>query len=241
LIEWAAARPTVATNFGLYVGEDGFRDPARFFLEEDPAAAEALLARRRVGHVLVTSDLPDHLNSMLLAVDPSLRSRYVEQAIGTGGSLAPEWFRTLGARLLFDGAVFGPAGAGVPPLDCLRLVFVSGLRDPERTLRSADEPSPAGFLWERVAGARVEVRAEPESELEVRIVVDYPRAGHRLVWEHRARAGADGVARLRVPYATTEPNGLGRAVESSWSIAGRSGSLALSGQAVLAGETVPLP
>jgi hypothetical protein len=241
LIEWAAARPTVATNFGLYVGEDSFRDPSRFFLAEDPAAAEALLARRHAGHVLVTSDLPDHLNSMLLAVDPSLRARYVEETIGTGGTLTPEWFRTLGARLMFDGSVFGPAGAEEPPLDFLRLVFVSGLRDPERTLRSAAEPSPAGWLWQRVAGARVVARTERESELSVRIEIEYPRAGHRLVWSGSARSGADGVARLRVPYATKGPNGQGRAVTATWSIGGRSGTLELSEADVLTGGEVTLP
>jgi asparagine N-glycosylation enzyme membrane subunit Stt3 len=241
LIEWAGERPTVATNFGLYVGEDSFRDPARFFLSEDPAAAEALLERRRCGHVLVTSDFPDHLNSMLLAVDPSLRSRYVEEAIGTGGSLTPEWFRTLGARLMFDGQVFGPAGAGERPLAFLRLVFVSGLRDPERTLRSAQEPSPAGWLWQRVPGARVEARADPGAELEVQIAVEYPRAQHRLVWTDRARADAEGVARLRVPYATAGPNGQGRATSAQWSIGGRSGALEIGERAVLAGEVVALP
>jgi len=241
LIEWAAARPAVATNFGLYVGEDSFRDPSRFFLAEDPAAAEALLARRRAGSVLVTSDLPDNLNSMLLAVDPSLRARYVEEAIGTGGSLTPEWFRTLGARLMFDGSVFGPAGAGERPLDFLRLVFVSPLRDPERTLRSAAEPSPAGWLWQRVAGARLSARAEQGSELAVRIEIEYPRAGYRLVWSDSARAGPDGVARLRVPYATTGPNGQGRAVSATWSIGSRSGPLALSEANVLTGDELALP
>jgi hypothetical protein len=241
LIEWAAARPTVATNFGLYVGEDSFRDPSRFFLAEDPVAAEALLERRRVGHVLVTSDLPDHLNSMLLAVDPSLRSRFVEETIGTGGSLTPEWFRTLGARLMFDGAVFGPAGAGERPLGFLRLVCVSGLRDPERTLRSASDPSPAGWLWQRVAGARLAARVEQGSELAVRIEIEYPRASYRLVWSDSARPGADGVARLRVPYATTELNGQGRSVSATWSIGGRSGALALSAANVLTGDEVTLP
>lgn len=241
LIEWAGERPTVATNFGLYVGEESFRDPSRFFLAEDPAAAEALLERRRAAHVLVTSDLPDHLNSMLRVVDPSLRSRYVEEAIGTGGTLTPEWFRTLGARLMFDGQVFGPSGTGERSLDFLRLVYVSALRDPERTLRSAQETSPAGWLWQRVAGARVEARASAGVELEVRIEVEYPRSQHRLVWLDRARAGADGVARLRVPYATIEANGQGRVSSAQWSFEGRNGALAIDERAVLAGLVVALP
>jgi len=241
VIEWAGARPTVATNFGLYVGEDGFRDSSRFFLEEDPTLAEALLARRRAGHVLITSGLPDTLNSMFSAVDPALHARYVEERIGSGGALAPVWFRTMGARLMFDGQVFGPSGAGERPLDFLRLVFVSALRDPERTLTSPQDVSPAGWLWERVAGARLEAQGLPGRALQVRVVVQYPRAGRSLVWSDRALSTADGVARLRLPYATSEPNGEGRCVEATWSFDGRSGPLAVTESAVLEGETIVLP
>lgn len=54
-IEWRGQCATVATNFGLYVGEESFHAPARFFMEKDPAAAEALLAELKVEYVLVGS------------------------------------------------------------------------------------------------------------------------------------------------------------------------------------------
>jgi hypothetical protein len=56
VLEWVAGRPTVATNFGTFVGEDAFRDPARFFLTEIPREGEALLELRRARYVLVTTD-----------------------------------------------------------------------------------------------------------------------------------------------------------------------------------------
>jgi hypothetical protein len=245
VIEWVAGRPTVATNFGLYVGEESFRAPARFLLCEDPAEAEAQLERRRVEYVLLTSELPDKLNSLVLAVDPALRSRYVEQAVGTGGSLSPRWFRTMGARLMFDGQVFGPAGAGERPLDFLRLVHVSPLGDPSRRLVSASDVSPAGWVWQRVKGARLEAHGEPGDVLQVLVELEYPGGGGRerrsLRYYDRVTAGADGVARLRLPYATLAPNGEGRVTTpASWRFVDSHAPLEVSERAVLEGETIRL-
>jgi asparagine N-glycosylation enzyme membrane subunit Stt3 len=245
VIEWAAGRPTVATNFGLYVGEESFRAPARFFLCEDPVEAEAQLERRQVEYVLLTSELPDKLNSLVLAVDPGLRSRYVEQAVGSGGSLSPRWFRTMGARLMFDGRVFGPAGAGERPLDFLRLVRVSPLRDPARRLSSASDVSPAGWVWQRVAGARLEAHGKPGDVLQVQLEIDYPGPrrleGRSVRYYDRVAAGEDGVARLRLPYATLAPNGQGRVgASASWRFVDSQARLEVSERAVLEGETIRL-
>ena len=64
-IEWGAERPTVATNFGSYVGRDSFLDPSRFFLSEDPSEARAVLDRRQARYVLVTSKLTNSLPEMI--------------------------------------------------------------------------------------------------------------------------------------------------------------------------------
>jgi dolichyl-diphosphooligosaccharide--protein glycosyltransferase len=74
-IEWVADRPSVATNFGSYVGEDSYRDPPRFFLAEDPDAAEAILVRRRAKYVLVTAALGLNVATLVRATDPSARDR----------------------------------------------------------------------------------------------------------------------------------------------------------------------
>jgi len=54
LVEYHARQPTVATNFGSYVGESGFRASARALLAEDPKQFAAQLERLRVDFVVVT-------------------------------------------------------------------------------------------------------------------------------------------------------------------------------------------
>lgn len=239
-LEWAGCA-SIATNFGAYVGEDSFRAPARFLMSEDPDAGDALLAERGARFVLVDSELPNQLNSLIPLGAPQLRERYVTSGSERGGGVEPEWCLTLGARLLFDGGVCGPLGEGARPLDRLRLVWVSPVRDPERTLRSTSDFAPAAMLWERVAGALVEARAAPGDELTLQIRVRYPRAGRELVWRDRVRADASGVARTRVPYATDAPNGEGRAEASArWTLGRDSGVVAISEDAVLTGAVVEL-
>jgi asparagine N-glycosylation enzyme membrane subunit Stt3 len=233
-LEWAADRPTVATNFGSYVGEDSLRDPARFFMSEDPAAAELLLERRRARYVLVTSELPDNLNSMIALSAPEVRSRWVNPA--AEGQVQPAWFRTLGARLMFDGAVF--LDDAEPSLDFLRLVNVSALQDPSRRLRTPTDVSPAAWLWERVRGARVEAYSKPGTELRVWLDVEFPRARRLVQWRGLAVADADGRAVLRVPYATTGGQGEGRVRRGNWRCGIADGQLQLDEGAVQSGARV---
>lgn len=248
-IEWGADRPTVATNFGSYIGEDSFRDPARFFMEEDPDRAEALLVEREIQYVLLTSNLPDYLNVMIDIGAPERRARYVSPGSEQGGGrVLPAWFQTLGARLMFDGEVFYPMGPppNPPPsraLGFLRLVHVAPLPDPARRLRSASDVSPAGWIWERVAGAVVEARGDPGELLEVEVRVRFPKARRSLVFRDRATTGPDGVARLRVPYGTEELNGDGRVDRGAarWRFAGLDGELRIPEAAVTAGGVVRLP
>jgi hypothetical protein len=46
-IEWIARKPSIATNFGSYLGRDSYLDPWRFFLESDPRAAGVAPQPRR--------------------------------------------------------------------------------------------------------------------------------------------------------------------------------------------------
>lgn len=242
VIEWAAHRPSVATNFGSYVGDEGFRAPPRFFLEEDFDAADALLARHRARFVIVDSDLPNHLNAMIDLGAPKRRERYVSPGSERGGGeVLPPWFLTVGARMMFDGGVFGPFAAGSRPLDRLRLTWVSALRDPARRLRRPDDVSPAAWVWERVAGAVVEAHGTPGDELALSLTIRYALAGREVAWVDRARAGDDGVARLRVPYATDVPNGDGRADgAAAWTFGRRTGTLEIPERAVREGATLAL-
>lgn len=239
VIERLAGRGSLATNFGSYVGEAGFRASPELLLAED----EQLLVRRmdelRVRYVLVDSDLPNALNTLLDGVDAARRARYVEPGSERGGKVRPEWFLTLGARAMFDGAVFGPLGKDARPLAHLRLVWIAPLRDPARALRGPRDFAPAAWVWERVAGARVEARGQPGELLEVALALSQP-GGSQLEWRDRSPADADGMARLVVPYATDAANGVLGAARLSASLGGRTVSGAIPERAVLAGEPVTL-
>ena len=241
-IEWVAWRPSVATNFGSYVGEDSYRDPARFFLSEDLESACALLERRRVRHVVAPASLEAAVESMerIARVDGG---EPFAAARGGRTVATSRWWRALGGRLLRGGAAPETPGANgtapAPALDFLRLVHVSPFRD----TRFADPrggAQPAGFVWERVAGARLDARGVPGDELGVRLEIDYPGAAYSIVWRATAVADGSGLARVRVPYATDAPNGDGLVRNARWSLGGRGGVLEVPERAVSSGEALEL-
>jgi asparagine N-glycosylation enzyme membrane subunit Stt3 len=232
MVEWAADRPTVGTNFGSYVGEDSFRDPSRFFLLEDPSRAEELLGRRHARYVVLTSDLTGALDMMIRSTEPQLATRYLEPHDST--RLRLEWFRTIGARLMFDGTIFSYEGDFSRPIDFLRLVHVSPLRDDAQMLRG--RASPLGWVWERVPGATLEARGTPGDVLRVEVGIRYPDGKYALTWRDEIPADENGIARLRVPYATEAPNGDGYAEgPARWSFGESQGTLAIPEEAVIHG------
>jgi asparagine N-glycosylation enzyme membrane subunit Stt3 len=242
-ILWGAEHPVVACNFGSFVGRDGFLAPYTFFLSEDPAAAEAVLEARRARYILATGDLAIQLPEMITAVAPDRSDRYFGPGPGGGIQLRHEWFRTLGARLMFDGRIFSynedAEGRG-PALGFVRLVHVSPRRDDR--LRFRAEPNRLGWIWEHVPGAILEARGEPGSELRVELQVRYEASDYELTWSGTAHADATGFARLRVPYATDAPNGDGVAIAPAWwSFGGERGELAIPEAAVRAGDPVHVP
>lgn len=234
-IEWAARRPTVASGFGLYLGADSYLDPWRFFLAEDAGAARAVLERRRVRYVVMTSTFQRNLATSWRLV----RGRDVDDRRDAGELSG--WTRTLAARLLAEGG--GPVrdlgDDAFPDPGFLRLVHVAPERDP--TTRGRLGASPAGWVFEVVPGAELVARGRAGSVLDVRVRVRYAAAAHELAWRARARAGPDGVARVRVPYATGEPNGDGRVEDGvRWTFEGRRGTAQVPWSALRAGGTVEL-
>ncbi len=214
-IQWAAERGVVASNYGHYVGEESFLDSFRFFAGDDAAQAEALLARRRVDYVLVTSDFERQWSSI---------------AAGAGVSNTAERLaRSMGARLL---------GAGAP-LEFLRVVHASPLVDPRRGPPGAPPGMPSGFVLERVSGAWIEARGSPgallEFEAELRL------RGQRLRYSTSARAEADGRVRVRTPYASERVGDLEPAAGFRARFDGREHVLAVREADVRSGATITLP
>lgn len=234
-IEWAAERPTVATNFGSYLGDDSFAQPARFLLAEDGPSAEAVLERRRARYVLVTAQLPSSLAGLLEASSHPEPGRFLERYDAYSGTLRAAWFATVGASLIQGGrprtSEQGEPGAS---LDFVRLVHAARVADPPGG-------GPYGWIWEHVPGARIEASATAGSVLTIEFEVDYAAAGHRIRFARTAVAGADGVVRMRVPYATMDDNGDGRVLGvPRWTLAQRSGPLRITEADVLEGRTVSL-
>ncbi len=234
LIEWAAVRPTVATNFGTYLGRDSYLDPWRFFLALDESAAEAILERHRARYVLLDSRFRRNLEAMVSVLHPGEREAW----LGSGDGSA-RWLESIGARMLEHGG--GPVRtSGLAGLGGLRLVHVSPDEHSDVAAPGAEWPVPIGWIYQQVPGARLEARGAPGDRLGVAVRLRYPGCQRELMWRAESTSDSGGVARLRVPYATDRPNGDGVAAASfGWS--GRSGALSIPEHAVLSGETLILP
>lgn len=244
-IEFVADAPSIATNFGSYIGLDSYRDPARFFLAESPTVARELLERRRVRYILAPSALMNLVPSMCRIAAPEQRDTFL--APGPQGALraTERWFGTLGARLLFQGTAVSPAGVPLGtqpgPLPFLRLVHVSPQRDARFPDPITGLPLPAAFVWEFVPAARVEIRGNPGEFFDLELDVLFAASSYRLPWRSRVQVGADGFARTLVPYSTNEPNGEGEARNVRWRLGTRAGTLGISELDVRESRTVIVP
>lgn len=238
-VEWFAQRPTVATNFGSYLSEDGFLAPWRFFLTEDEDQAAEQLAELEVELVLITSRFAHNLESMVRAVHPEQQQAWLW---GEDGG-APLWHGSLGGRLL--GIAGQQPGAGV---GFLRQVLVAAPEFKDRgssgALAGLELPT-VGRLYQRVRGALVETRLEPGESLRISLRVEFP--GEALFWSADCVGDGQGWGRLRVPYASDLPAGEGRLVGPiRWRVTGgdgvhRDGELHVTEVAVRAGDRVTIP
>ncbi len=85
-IEWRAERPTVASNFGLYLGEASFLAPWRFFTETSELEARRMLWDLDVGLVLIDGRT-------------AARRTEISAALGLGERDERFWAETMGERL----------------------------------------------------------------------------------------------------------------------------------------------
>jgi asparagine N-glycosylation enzyme membrane subunit Stt3 len=202
VIEWAARRPSIATNFGTYIGVDSFRDPARFFMAEDPAVAEQVLRDREVRYVVTTARFQTLIPTLVKALDDGRRLSDFQQVVGGKGvQLLPRWYGTVGAMLYDIGDMDGPDGPAAP-LDFLRLVHMSPMVvDVPRQLGGKQA---VGRIWEHVPGARLISNVGAGVEMEVEVYFELrDRKGQVIFtgrWIGRQVGDDSGFARVRVPY-----------------------------------------
>ncbi|MEZ4215046.1 MAG: hypothetical protein R3E88_01080 [Myxococcota bacterium] len=190
----------------------------------------------RAFELLATSD-----EARAVALARELRARYVVASRGLRRGGMSERLHT------DDGAPRGDA----PALAHFRLVAEGpkggvGLQDMFGG-RAAPDAVPYK-LFEVVEGAVLEVAAPPSSRVEVAVDVATP-TGRRFAWRSATAAGADGVARLRVPYATGSPPAdapsPGAAARAEGPVRVRvdgvdAGGVDVPERAVLGGERIPL-
>ncbi len=264
-IEWAAGLPSVATNFGLYVGLESYLAPWRFLLDSDPEAAEQLLLDREARYVLITSRYfstfatslkvtrPDELRSFYRRLTPQQNVTQAQPAMQLFGP----WFETMAARLLFLGKLPQPlvqqlasqSTVAAPSLDqslaFLRAIYVSPRQVKHLVLPHGAPPYASAILWERVPGARVTHASTGPLEIEIDLAWGPDRSRPDFQFVRRAMPGPDGVARIRVPYATKPrqqpmPAGQVRVLAARWRSAVGSGALLIPEPAIRSGATVEL-
>jgi hypothetical protein len=94
----------------------------------------------------------------------------------------------------------------------------------------------AGWIWEVVPGAVLEVSGSAGQVLRARVRRNFNGQQAQFVWMGEAVVAADGLARLRVPWSTEdEESGEAAAPLLRWTIGQRKGSAEVALQAVLSG------
>jgi hypothetical protein len=192
-VMWIGRRPSIACNFGAFTGRDGFLAPPRFFLGTDPDAAEALLAERDAAVVMVRGNQPASVRDQLRMLGAEGETALVHVDAQGRLQVGRAWMETMGGKLFAfaDGSLGVPADKVAPP-GFLRLVHAS----------EAGLPGPASWLYERVAGARLRVRARPGESVRALVAVTLAPGGPPRAFAATAVADGTGLATLRVPYAT---------------------------------------
>lgn len=253
-IEWRTGFASLATNFGSYVGFDGYRAPAKFFLSADREAARALLAEHGVRFVVRNSRLTLAMDQLQRSYGEGLPAGgfvgSFEDAKGrTRTEFTPLWFDTMAAALGV-GVATSPSGAvpglGDPdgphgpgrPIDFLRLVHVSPIPD--------DHPAhggmvqPHGLIWEHVPGAAVSIAAEQGQSLRVELGIRVGMNGKEIIaFLYRDMAAADaGRAKLRLPYNTALANGDAEVAYAKWELLAADGSVVKQGELIISEEAV---
>jgi len=244
MIEWASNAPSVATNFGSYIGVDSYCDPARFYLSDDLAAARTLLERRHVRYIYAPTTLLQLVPSMCRIAAPERREQLLRETAQGQLVFADPWYATMAARLLFNGTAVLPNGVPIHehpgPPSFLRLVHVTKERHPTHLDPVTGLRFPVAFVWEHVLGARVEVRGPRGAEVELEIKLEFAASGYRVPWRASGRIGDDRRATFHVPYST-DSNGDARLVRASWRIGAERGALAIPEASVLEGGSVHVP
>jgi dolichyl-diphosphooligosaccharide--protein glycosyltransferase len=236
-LRWFSGRPVVSSPFGIEGGPGALEVDAAFHRTTEQAEAEALLASRRVG-LVVTFEPLDEIVSLAAFAPPGAREIFrpgLDPSRLDDAQVLPAFNLLVVTRLwLWDGQ-YGdqngrPVSYGPAALDAFRLVGESLQRSIWMQVSV-----PMFKLFEPVPGARVTVRGAAPGARVLASTSLRTNTGRDVPWSTFAWAGPDGVASLRLPYAT----GMNGAVAAApWGLddGKRTQGLVVSERAVLLGE-----
>lgn len=175
-IQNVARRPTPTDPFWAFIGEENWDAAFRLLAASSEAEAVALARKLSARYVITTS-----------SASPETFEGWLHHADGTrsGAWPASEHFRLVAE---------GPLGG----------VHFARSFQVQEGRRVTGPGTPPYKLFERVEGAVLEVLAAAGEEVIVTLRLATP-GGRRIDYEAKGTAGSDGVARMRVPYATGTP------------------------------------
>lgn len=193
-----AQRPSLSTAFGWETY--GFYQEAAFWVTEDEAKAVAITRESRIRYVVVQAihDLKSDFDLVLQGQERGDLPPHTANTV-----LRPE--RAMHTRLLpGDGSMMQVAGSKLPALESFRLVYES----PYLVSHGDGTPGDQSYyqVYEVVKGALVTgkvARVEP-----VILTMELQTSRQRPVtYLSVAHVAQDGSFSVRVPYATTAPQG----------------------------------
>jgi asparagine N-glycosylation enzyme membrane subunit Stt3 len=230
LVQFHAGRPVLVGPFGTDLGPGAFDASAAFWFSSGQAEAEAVLAQRRCG-VLVLGQLPGTTQLLHDYAPAGTPAPFVRTLDGAGGERQGEteaFWSLVPVRLYYDD---GRSVDRSPALDGFRLLLESPATSPGNP---AQEQQVKVFEW--VQGARAQVTAPPGALVRASVAL-VTVTGRALEWMVLARADEHGAASLRLPYATGT-NGTTQAGPWSLEAAGQRARLDVGETDVVQGRVV---
>ncbi|HET9553647.1 MAG TPA: STT3 domain-containing protein [Anaeromyxobacteraceae bacterium] len=223
-IQYVAGRPVVSSPFGIEGGARAMEDSARFFQASDAREAEAVLTERRCGLLLLLNPITEVFFSRPFAPEGT-PARVVAARSWRGVRTETR----AGYEALVPVRLWQADGSGgeAEGLGAYRLLGEA--LDPDGAV--------AAKLYGVVPGARLQVRAGAGEEVAAFTTVKTPARSFR--WSSTARARPDGLAELRLPYATG-PNGRCEADAYTVRAGAAFARLTVGEAAVTGGEAVTL-
>ncbi|HEY6099719.1 MAG TPA: hypothetical protein VIW03_09835, partial [Anaeromyxobacter sp.] len=201
LVQYYGDRPVIASPFGTEAGPEALPDWTSFLFTGDPAAAEAVLLRRGVSHLVLQNPVHELVGLRGFA-PPGARPLVATRSPWTGETVIPT---PRLPQLVASRLYFGDGLGGDGSLEAFRLVYEGASTRPPHPLH---EERIA--IFELVAGATLRVAAAPPGVLVSARVGVVTNAGRSFTWSAHRIAGPTGAASFRVPYATGA-NGAARA------------------------------